>query len=134
MHGTEERAPRIHLSLHKGLVRRGRSAHIKSVGLTGDDDISMKSILDALEGHCKLSNNAIVAETAYRQLVQGTLAYQKYKEKCKEYTTACNFEAAYDKCLWNAILLGLRNQKEYEKCIDIRDKPCRCDPHSNRSA
>ena len=31
-------------------------------------------------------------------------------------------ESAYDKCLWNAILLELRNQKVYGKCSGVGEK------------
>ena len=45
----------------------------------------------------------------------------EYIGKCKV-TAAYNFEKAYDKCLWNAVLLGMINQKVYEKCIGVEDK------------
>ena len=41
-----------------------------------------------------------------------------YKERC---IIAWNFGAAYDKCLWNAIFLGLRSQKVYVKCFTLWD-------------
>ena len=62
----------------------------------------------------------IVAGTAYKQPVQGDLDLPEYIEECKEITVACNFGGAYEKCLWNAILLGLRECKVYEKCITVR--------------
>ena len=51
-------------------------------------------------------SNEFVATTAYKHLVQGDLGLPEYIEKCKEVTAVCNFEAAHNKCLWNAILLG----------------------------
>ena len=50
-----------------------------------------------------------------------TLAYLN-TEKCKRSQQHCNFGAAYDKCLQKAILLELRNQNVYEKCIEVGDK------------
>ena len=88
----------------------------------GDDATSTKCIVDALEGHCKPRSNKIVAATAYEQLVQGDLDLLEQIEKCREVTAVCNFEATYDKCLKNAFLLGLRNQKVCEKCIEVGDK------------
>ena len=98
--------------------------HIKFVGIIGEDATITKHILDALEGHCEPRNNETetVAATAYRHLVQGDLGLPEYIEKCKEVTAACNFEAGYEKYLWNAILIGLRNQKFYEKCFEVGDK------------
>ena len=105
--------------------------HIKSVGITGDDATCTKCILGALEGHCKPRSNETVAAKAYKQLVQGNIDLPEYIEMCREVTAACNFEAAYDKCPWNAILLGLSNQKVYEKCIEVGDQYnlCRCNPY-----
>ena len=80
-------------------------AHIKSVGLTGNDASNTICILGALGGHCKPSINDIVAATAYKQLVQGDLDLPECIEKCMEVTAKCNFEAAYERCLQNAILL-----------------------------
>ena len=97
-------------------------AHIESVGLIGDGATSTKCMLDTFEGHCKPRSNEIVATVAYTQLVQGNIGLPEYIKKCKEVTAVCNFEAAYDKCLWNVILLGFRNQSVYEKCIEVGDK------------
>ena len=68
-HGTEERAPRIHLSLHKGLVGETGHPHIETVGLTGDNANRTKCILHTLKDHCKLRSNEIEAATAYNQQV-----------------------------------------------------------------
>ena len=97
-------------------------AHIEAVGLTDDNANSTKDLTDILEGHCKPRSNEIVTAMAYRQLMQGDLGLPEYIEKCKEVTVACNFDAAYDKCLCNAIILGLRNKQVYEKCIELGDQ------------
>ena len=81
------------------------------MGPTGAGATSTKHILDVLEDHCKPQSNAIVAAMAFKYLVLGDLGLPEYIEKCKQVTAACNFGAAYDKYLWNAVLLGLRNQK-----------------------
>ena len=54
--------------------------------------------------------------------MQGDLGLPEYIETCEEVKAACNFEALNDKCLGNAILLGLRNQWVYEKCIEGENK------------
>ena len=97
-------------------------AHVEAVNRTGADVTSTKCILDTLKGHCKPRGNEKVATTAYKQLVQGDLGLQEYIEKCKEVTAACNFGTTYNKCLRNAILLGLRIQWVYEKCIKVGDQ------------
>ena len=94
----------------KALLGETDHAYIKAVDLTGDDVPSTKCLLDTLKGHCKPRSNEIVAATAYKQLVQGDLGLLKYIRKCKDVTAACNFGTVHDKCLKNAILLGLRNQ------------------------
>ena len=48
----------------------------------------------------------IVATTAHKQILQEDLGLPEHKQKCKEVTASCNFEATYDKHLWDAILLG----------------------------
>ena len=101
---------------------RGDRPHIESVCLQDDDVNSINCILDALEDHWKPRSNEIVAATAFKQLVQGDLGLAEYIEKWKEIKAAWNFEATYYKCLWNAILLGLRNLKVYAKCIKVGDK------------
>ena len=63
-HGAEKNPPRIHWSLHKGLV--GGGTHIEAIGPMGDDANSTKCILDTLKGHCKQRSNKIVAATAYK--------------------------------------------------------------------
>ena len=117
-HGTEKMSP-IKFICHciKAWSGETGQTHIKSVHLTGNDATSTKDILDALEGHCKLRNNEIVAVTACKQLVQGVLGLLEYIKNCKEITVAFDFEAPYDKCFRNVILQWLRNQKVYEKCI-----------------
>ena len=76
----------------------------------------------------KARGNGIVRVTAYKHLVQGDLDYHNTQINAK-ITTTCNFGAAYDKYLWDAILLGLRNQKIYEKCIEVGDKASLCKFH-----
>ena len=68
--------PRNHLLLHKGLFGGDGTTHIEAVGLMGDDANSTKCILDTLKNHCKPRSNEILAATAYKQLVQGTLVFQ----------------------------------------------------------
>ena len=114
--------PRIHLSQHKGLVRGDGPHKIEAVGLTGDDACSTQCLLETLEVHCKPRNNIIVTAAAYNQLEQGDLGLLGYIEKCKDVTAAWHFGIAYDKCLPNTILLGLRNQWVYEKCIEVGDQ------------
>ena len=84
--------------------------NLEVVGLTGDDANSTKYILDATKVHGKPRINEIVAEIAYKQLVQVDPGLPEYIKKYKEVTAVCNLSTAYDKYLWNAILLGLRNQ------------------------
>ena len=110
-HGTEERAPKLHLLLIKAWPEETGQTYIEFSGLTGYDATSTKCILDAPKGYCKPRSNEILAVTACTQLVQGDLGLPEYAEKYKEVTAACEFEAAYDKCLQKAILLRLRNKK-----------------------
>ena len=91
------------------------------MSITNDDATSTKCILDALEGHCKPISNEIVAAASYKQLVQGSLGLPEYIERCKDITAACNFEVAYGKYLWNAILLYLGDQGVYGKCTEVGD-------------
>ena len=79
-HGTEERSPRIHPLLHKGLVNRGQT-HKEAVGPTGDYAASTKCIFKTLKIHCKPRSNEIVAATAYKQLVKGEPSLPEYIEK-----------------------------------------------------
>ena len=48
------------------------------------------------------------------------MAYQNI-ERSVGRSHICNFKAAYDKCLWNAVLLGMTNQRVCEKCIEVGD-------------
>ena len=91
------------------MLMTGMSLKKEVLDLTDDNAVSTKFIPDTLENYCKLRSNEIVAAIAYKQLVQGKLDLPEYKEKCKEVTAVCNLGVAYDKCLRNAILLGLRN-------------------------
>ena len=119
---TEERAPRIHLSLHKGLVNGdrlgthwiGRSHRWLCYKHKMHPGCPWRSL--------QAQKQWIVAATVYKPLVQVDLGLPEYIEKCKEITAACNFEAAYDKCLWNAIHLGLRNLRVYEECNEVGDR------------
>ena len=114
-HGTEERGPRIHLSLHKGLIRGYRSqTHRSSRSYRWHC---------SLESHCKPRSNEIVAATAYRQLVQGDLGLPQYiKEMQRNHGSIQLLGIAYNECLRNDILLGLRNQQVYKKCITVGDQ------------
>ena len=49
---------------------------------------------------------------------QGDLELPEYIEKCRQVTDACRWpENAKDMVLRNAVLLGLKNPKVYQKCI-----------------
>ena len=100
---------------------------MNTVGLTDKNATSTKHILETIGGHWQPRSNEIVAVTAYNQLVHGDLALPEYIEKFKEVTAVYNSEAAYNKCLWISILLGLKNQWVYEKCVEIGDKPTSAD-------
>ena len=54
--------------------------------------------------------------------MQGDLGLQENIEKHEDVTAVYNFEAAYDKCLPNAILLRMRNKMVYGKCTEVGDK------------
>ena len=96
-------------------------AHIEVVSLTGYISTSTKCILDTLKGHYIPRSNEIVAATAYKQLVQGELFLSEYIENTKK-SEWCETLLQHDKCLRNAILLGLRNKLVYKKWIEVGDQ------------
>ena len=84
----------------------GNYTHIEAVGLMDDYANSTKCLLDTLKGHQKPRSNEIVVVKLTNNWYKGTLVCQ-CTYKCREVTATCNFGIAYDKCLQNAILLGL---------------------------
>ena len=85
--------------------------------MNNEDSKKLDKVLEVLESQCKPCSNKIVAAFEYKEHAQGDLILPQFIEKCKLVTKACNFGEVEDKCLRNAILLGLSNHKVYEKCI-----------------
>lgn len=65
------------------------------------------------------SGSKLVAATQYKVLTQGDMELPEYIEKCRQVTDAYGWpEGAEDMALRNAILLGLKNPKVYQKCLE----------------
>lgn len=61
----------------------------------------------------------MVTATQYKVLTRGGVELPEYIEKCRRITDACGWpEEAKDMALRNAILLDLKNQNVYQKCLE----------------
>ena len=61
----------------------------------------------------------LVAATQYQVLTEGDMILPEYIEKCRQITDACGWpEDAKGIALGNIILLGLKNPKVYQKCLE----------------
>ena len=87
--------------------------------LSSDDRKKWEKHLEKVEEQCKPRGSKLVAATQYKVLTQGDMELPEYIEKCRQITDACGWpEGAKDRAIRDAILLGLKNPKVYQKCLE----------------
>lgn len=87
--------------------------------MPADDCKKWEIHLGKVEEQCKPRGSKLVAATQYKVLTQGDIELPEYIKKCRQVTDACGWpEDAKDMALRNAILLGLKNPKVYQKCLE----------------
>ena len=106
------------LCIYQWSGERGQNI-LDKVTISSDDRKKWEIHLGKVEEQCKPRGSKLVAATHYKVLTQGDMELPEYIEKCRQITDACGWpEDAKDMALRNALLLGLKNPKVYQKCLE----------------
>ena len=106
------------LCIYQWSGERGQNILDKAT-ISSDDRKKWEIHLGKVEEQCKPRGSKLVAATQYKVLTQGDMELPEYIEKCRQITDACGWpKDAKDMALRNAILLGLKNPKVYQKCLE----------------
>lgn len=106
------------LCVYQWSGERGQNILDKATFLT-DNRKKWEKHLERVEEQCKPRGSKLVTATQYKVLTRGGVELPEYIEKCRRITDACGWpEEAKDMALRNAILLDLKNQNVYQKCLE----------------
>lgn len=102
-----------------GRASVGRTNIFDKATFLTDNRKKWEKHLERVEEQCKPRGSKLVTTTQYKVLTRGGMELQEYIEKCRQITDACGWpEEAKDMALRNAILLDLKNQNVYQKCLE----------------
>ena len=106
------------LCIYQWSGERGQNILDKAT-ISSDDRKKCEIHLGKVAERYKPRGSKLVAATQYKVLTQGDMELPEYIEKCRQITDVYEWpEDAKDMALRNAILLGLKNPKVYQKCLE----------------
>ena len=92
---------------------------LEKATISSDDRKKWEIHLGKVAERYKPRGSKLVAATQYKVLTQGDMELPEQIEKCRQITDVYEWpEDAKDMALRNAILLGLKNPKVYQKCLE----------------
>ena len=106
------------LCIYQWSGERGQNILDKAT-ISSDDRKKCEIHLGKVAERYKPRGSKLVAATQYKVLTQGDMELPEYIEKCRQTTDVYEWpEDAKDMALRKAILLGLKNPKVYQKCLE----------------
>ena len=76
-------------------------------------------LFEKIEEYCKPKSNTLLAATELKQLEQGDMSLPKFITKTTLLADSCAYPSqARDRILRDAIVLGIKSEKAYYKCVE----------------
>ena len=92
--------------------------HINSLKLSEENLKKPSYLFDRIEEYCKPKSNPLLAATELKRLEQGDMSLPEFITKTTLLVDSCTYPSqARDRILRDAIVLGIKSEKAYYKCV-----------------
>ena len=94
----------------------------KHINILKPSDANLKKpsyLFDRIEEYCKPKSNTLLAATELKRLEQGDMSLSEFITKTTLLVDSCAYPSqAGDRILRDAIVLGIKSEKAYYKCVE----------------